>query len=67
MFENTSAHRHMLKKQYLEKELEKAKNNKDEWKIRQLEGKLATFNRKYYPNVCWHSFKGTYKKENEER
>lgn len=67
MFEKTSAYRHMLKRKYLEDELEKARNNNDDWKIRQLEGKLASFNSKYYSNIIWNSSNGTYKKENKEK
>ena len=47
--------------------LEKAKKENNEWKIRQLEGKIACFDRKYYPNVLWDSSKGTYRKPKKER
>ena len=65
MFE--SAAKTILKKNKLIEALEneKAKDNPSDWKIRQLEGKLAMFNAKYYPNVV-HSGKGTYRKSKGE-
>lgn len=65
MFENTVAYRRVMKKKTLMDALEKAKEENNEWKIRQLEGKIACFDRKYYPNVLWDSSKGTYRKPKE--
>ena len=65
MFENTVAYRRVMKKKALMDALEKAKEENNEWKIRQLEGKIACFDRKYYPNVLWDSSKGTYRKPKE--
>ncbi len=64
MFENTKSVRRITQKSTLMSaiELEKSGLNRD-YKIRQLEGKLATFNQKNYPNVIWDSAKGTYRKE----
>ena len=65
MFENTVTYRRVMKKKALMDTLEKAKEENNEWKIRQLEGKIACFDRKYYPNVLWDSSKGTYRKPKE--
>ena len=65
MFENTVAYRRVMKKKALMDALEKAKEENNEWKIRRLEGKIACFDRKYYPNVLWDSSKGTYRKPKE--
>ena len=65
MFENTVAYRRVMKKKGLMDALEKAKEENNEWKIRQLEGKIACFDRKYYPNVLWDSYNGTYRKTKE--
>lgn len=65
MFENTVAYRRVMKKKALMDALEKAKEENNEWKIRQLEGKIACFDRKYYPNVLWDSSKGTHRKPKE--
>ena len=63
MFENTLAYKRMLKKENLTKELEKAKEDNNIWKIKQLEAKINSFNRKYYPTVVWDSTaKGTLNK-----
>lgn len=65
MFENTIAQKRLLRKKKLLDELEKAKNDNNEWKINQLEMKIKNFEKKYYPNVLWDSSKGSYvKKEN---
>lgn len=65
MFENTIAYRRSLKKEKLISALEEAKTNGNEWKIKQLEAKLADFNRKNYPKTFWDSSKGTYTKPKE--
>ena len=65
MFENTVTYRRVMKKKALMDALEKAKKENNEWKIRRLEGKIACFDRKYYPNVLWDSSKGTYRKPKE--
>ena len=65
MFENTVTYIRVMKKKALMDALEKAKEENNEWKIRQLEGKIACFDRKYYPNVLWDSSKGTYHKPKE--
>ena len=65
MFENTVTYRRVMKKKALMDALEKAKEENNEWKIRQLEGKIACFDRKYYPNVLCDSSKGTYRKPKE--
>lgn len=65
MFENTVTYRRVMKKKALMDALEKAKEENNEWKIRQLEGKIACFDRKYYPNVLWDNSKGTYRKPKE--
>lgn len=62
MIENTIAYRRVLKKKNLLDALAKANEEGNEWKIKQLEGKIACFDRKYYPNVVWDSSKGTYRK-----
>lgn len=64
MFENTKSVRRITQKSTLMSAIELEKNglNRD-YKIRQLEGKLATFNQKNYPKVIWDSAKGTYRKE----
>ena len=65
MFENTVAYRRVMKKKALMDALEKAKGENNEWKIKQLEGKIACFDRKCYPNVLWDGSKGTYRKSKE--
>ena len=65
MFENTVTYRRVMKKKTFMDALEKAKKENNEWKIRQLEGKIACFDRKYYPNVLWDSSKGIYRKPKE--
>lgn len=67
MFGNTIAYRRMLKKDKLNKELTEAQENKNDWKIKQIEAKIAMFNIKNYPKLFWDSNqKGTYiKKESE--
>lgn len=68
MFENTIAKKRMEKKNNLLNEIEKAKEEGNDWKLRQLEGKLADFNAKKYPTVFWDTMqKGTYKKPKEEK
>ena len=65
MFENTAAHKRVLKKKVLLDALAKASEEGNDWKVRQLESKIACFDRKYYPNVFWDSSKGTYHKPKE--
>lgn len=65
MFENTQAYKRSLKKEKLIAALEEAKANGNEWEIKQLEAKLANFNRKNYPKIFWDSSKGTYTKPKE--
>ena len=62
MFENTIAYKRIMKRKLLAESVEKAKEEGIDWKIRQSEGKLACFDRKYYPNILWDSTKGTYRK-----
>lgn len=63
MFENNIVQRRLMKRSSYMDELEKAKEENNDWKVRQLEGKLYEFNRKHYPKVFWNSSeKGTYKK-----
>ena len=54
-----------MKKKLLMDALEKAKEEGNEWKIRQAQGKLDCYNKKYYPNMIWDSNKGAYRKENK--
>jgi len=65
MIENTVAYRRVLKKKNLLDALAKANEDGIDWKIKQLEGKIAYFDRKYYPKVFWDSSKGTYHKQAE--
>lgn len=65
MFEKTAAYRRILKKKKMLDELAKASEEGKDWKVRQLEGKIACFDRKYYPKVLWDSSKGTYRKPKE--
>lgn len=65
MFENTGAYKRILKKQALLDALAKANEAGNIWKARQLEGKIACFDRKYYPNIFWNSNYGTYKKSQD--
>ena len=65
MFENTIAYKRIMKRKLLTEAVEKAKEEGIDWKIRQSEGKLACFDRKYYPNILWDSTKGTYRKPKE--
>ena len=51
MFENTIAHKRILKKKALLDALAQASEEGNDWKVRQLEGKIACFDRKYYPKV----------------
>jgi len=68
MFENNIVQKRLMKRKSYMDELEKAKEAGNDWKIRQLEGKIYEFNRKHYPNVFWNSLeKGTYIKPKEER
>lgn len=62
MFGNTVAHRRAMKKNALLEKLDKAKKENNEWKVNQLEGKIADFERRCYPKYIWESSKGTYKK-----
>ena len=62
MFENTIAHKRILKKKALLDALAKASEEGNDWKVRQLEGKIACFDRKYYPKVFWDGSRGTYRK-----
>ena len=64
MFENNIIQRRLMKRKSYMDELEKAKEDGKDWKVRQLEGKIYEFNTKYYPNIFWNSSeKGTYIKE----
>ena len=65
MFENTIAHKRILKKKALLDALAQASEEGNDWKVRQLEGEIACFDRKYYPKVFWDSSKGTYRKPRE--
>lgn len=65
MFENTQAYKRSLKKEKLIAALEEAKANGNEWKIKQLESKLANFNMKNYPKKIWDGSRGTYVKPKE--
>lgn len=65
MFENTIAYKRIMKRKLLAEAVEKAKEEGIDWKIRQSEGKLACFDRKYYPKVLWDNAKGTYRKPKE--
>ena len=65
MFENTIAYKRMMKRKLLVEAVEKAKEEGIDWKIRQSEGKIACFDRKYYPKVFWDSSKSTYRKPKE--
>ena len=67
MFENTIAYKRIMKRKLLTEAVEKAKEEGIDWKVRQLEGKIACFDRKYYPKVFWDSSKGTYRKPKKER
>ena len=62
MFENTIAHRRISKKKALLDALAQASEEGNDWKVRQLEGKIACFDRKYYPKVFWDGSHGTYRK-----
>ena len=65
MFENNIVQKRLLKRKQIMDDLEKAKNDGIDWKIKQSESKLACFDRKYYPNILWDSTKGTYRKPKE--
>lgn len=65
MFDNTIAAKRMLKKNALIGALSKAKADNKEWKVKQIEGKMACFERKNYPKVLWDSSNGTYRKPKE--
>ena len=47
MFENTIAYKRIMKRKLLAEAVEKAKEEGIDWKIRQSEGKLVCFDRKY--------------------
>ena len=66
MFENNIIEKRILKRKMLMDELEKAKTEGIDWKIRQLEEKLYKFNSKHYPKVLWEYGKGTYVKDKEQ-
>ena len=51
-----------LMKANQKEKLDKAKKENNEWKVNQLEGKIADFERRCYPKYIWESSKGTYKK-----
>ena len=65
MFENTIAYKRIMKRKLLAEAVEKAKEEGIDWKIRQSEGKLACFDRKYYPKILRARAKGTYHKPKE--
>lgn len=65
MFGNTDAYKRIMKKKLLMDALEKAKEEGNEWKIRQAQGKLDCYNKKYYPNMIWDSNNGAYRKGNK--
>lgn len=68
MFENNIVQKRLLKRKQIMDDLEKAKNDGIDWKVRQLESKLYTFNKKHYPNVFWNSAeKGTHRKPKEKK
>ena len=68
MFENNIVQKRLLKRKQIMDDLEKAKNDGIDWKVRQLESKLYMFNRKHYPNVFWNSAeKGTYRNQKKRR
>lgn len=68
MFENNIVQKRLMKRQSYMNALEKAKEEGNEWKVRQLEGKIYEFNRKHYPNIFWNSSeKGTYRKPKERK
>lgn len=67
MFENNITEKRLLKRKKIMDDIEKEKENNNNWKVNQLESKLYEFNRKYYPKIFWNSSeKGTYKKPKVE-
>ncbi len=63
MFENNIVSKRVLKKKQILDDLAKASEEKKDWKVKQLEGKLACLERKCYPKVVWESAKqGKYEK-----
>ena len=67
MFGNNIVQRRLMKRKLYTDELEQAQKDGNDWKARQLEGKIYDFNRKHYPNIFWNSAeKGTYKKTIEK-
>lgn len=68
MFGNNIVQKRLLKRKKMMDDLEQAKKDGLDWKVRQLESKLYMFNKKYYPDVFWNSTeKGTYKKPKEKK
>lgn len=68
MFENNIVQKRVLKRKKMMDDLEQAKKDGKDWKVRQLEGKIALFNKKYYPENVWNSSeKGTYRKPKTEK
>ncbi len=64
MFEDNITTKRLLKRKSYMEALEKAKEENNDFKVRQLEGKIAMFNRKHYPENHWNSKeKGTYVKK----
>lgn len=66
MLGNNIVQKRLLKRKKIMDDLEEAKKQNIDWKIRQLESKLFMFNLRNYPNVFWDSSNGTYIKEKEE-
>lgn len=67
MFDNTLAAKRMLKKNSLIEALSLAEKENNEWKKRQIEGKIACFERKCRHNIFWNTTeKGTYKKDGDK-
>lgn len=62
MFENTVAYKRMLKKEKMTKALEEAKKSGNLWKVKQIESKLACFEKRYYPKKIWDSSLGACRK-----
>lgn len=67
MFENNPTQRRLIKRKAYMDALEKAKEEGKDWKVKQLENKIAVMNKKYFTEPFWDSFtKGTYRKPANE-
>lgn len=66
MFEKSNIYRYVLKKNKLINDLEEAKKEKKDYKIKQIENKIEVLNKKHSPKIIWGGEKGTYKKKEKK-